>query len=43
MKSVEPWSWETLLPLDSCKAGRLVGKETKRWEDGKDSQGPSDT
>lgn len=33
IKSVKPWSWETLVHLDSCKEFSLVGKEIRRRED----------
>lgn len=40
IKSVEPRSWETLLPLGLRKEFSLVGKETKRWENGGRSRDP---
>ena len=39
MKSVEPWSWETLVPMDSGKEFSLGRKE----KDGKGWHRPSDT
>lgn len=40
IKSVEPRSWETLLPLGLRKEFSLVGKETKRWENGGRTRDP---